>query len=170
MSSPTLSPSDRAPVSGDEEERLRLLFVCSSGGHLAQLAALDAWWSEHERHWVTFDTADARSALTGESTTWGYHPTTRSIPNLLRNTRLAWRELRSRKPDVVMTTGAGIALPFFVLARLRRIPTIYLEVYDRIDSSTMTGRLCRPFTSLFLVQWERQRPLYKGSVVVGPVW
>ena len=149
---------------------MRILFACSSGGHLAQLIALESWWRDHQRHWVTFDAADARGALVGESITWGHHPTTRNVPNLLRNTRLAWTILRRERPDVVMSTGAGIALPFFVLARAVGAKTVYLEVYDRIDSPTLTGRLCRRFTDLFMVQWEEQRPLYPASVVVGPVW
>ena len=68
-----------------------------------------------------------------------------------------------------VSTGAAVAVPFFVLGWLRRIPTVYLEVYDRIDSPTLTGRLCRPFARLFCVQWEEQRKFYPGSVVVGPL-
>jgi UDP-N-acetylglucosamine:LPS N-acetylglucosamine transferase len=149
---------------------VRLLLVCSSGGHLAQLVVLEDWWREHDRHWVTFGTTDARALLEGEQVTWAYHPTTRNIPNLLRNGVLAWKVLRRERPDVVMSTGAGVALPFFVLAKLVKARTVYLEVYDRIDSSTLTGRLCAPFTDRFLVQWEEQRRLYSDAIVVGPVW
>ena len=42
-----------------------------------------------------------------------------------------------------MSDGAGVALPFFVIAKLLGAATVYLEVYDRIDSRTLTGRLCR---------------------------
>ena len=87
----------------------------------------------------------------------------------VRNAGLAVRLLRAVKPSVIVSTGAGVAVPFFVLGWLRGIPTVYLEVYDRIDSPTLTGRLCRPFTRLFLVQWEEQRKFYPGSVVVGPL-
>jgi UDP-N-acetylglucosamine:LPS N-acetylglucosamine transferase len=149
---------------------VRILLVCSSGGHLAQLAVLGSWWRQHDRHWVTFDTADARALLEGESVSWAYHPTTRNVPNLLRNGALAWKVLRSERPDVVVSTGAGVALPFFVLAKLVKARTVYLEVYDRIDSSTLTGRLCRPLTDQFLVQWDEQRTLYPDAIVVGPVW
>jgi UDP-N-acetylglucosamine:LPS N-acetylglucosamine transferase len=145
----------------------RALLVGSSGGHLTQLWALQPWWSEWDRRWVTFDTPDAISLLADEPVTWAHHPTTRNIPNLLRNLRLAWTELRRTKPDIVVSTGAGVALPFFVLARLMRIPTAYIEVYDRIDSATLTARLCKPFTTLMCVQWEEQRELYKGSQVIG---
>ena len=48
-----------------------------------------------------------------------------------------------------------------------RIPTVYIEVIDRIDTRTLTARLCRPFTSRMLVQWDEQRRLYRDATVVG---
>jgi UDP-N-acetylglucosamine:LPS N-acetylglucosamine transferase len=149
--------------------RHRVLLVGSSGGHLTQLWALRGWWDDHDRVWVTFDTPDATSLLRGERTVWAFHPTTRNVRNLVRNAVLAWRVLRSERPDVVVSTGAGVALPFFVLGRLFGVATVYVEVFDRIDSATLTGRLCRPFTSLMCVQWEEQASLYRDSVVIGPL-
>lgn len=145
----------------------RLLLVGSSGGHLVQLMALESWWNAKERTWVTFPTPDAKSRLRGEKVIWAYFPTTRSIPNFFRNLMLALNVLSRNKPDVVVSTGAGVAVPFFLIARLRGIPTVYLEVYDRLDTPTLTGRLCRPLSTLFCVQWEEQRKLYKNAKVVG---
>lgn len=147
---------------------MRILYVGSSGGHLAQMLPL-ARVDGGEHHWVTFATPDAISKLADESVTWGHFPTTRNLPNLVRNWRQARSVLDSFRPDVVVSTGAGIALPYFVLARRRGIRTIYLEVIDRIATRTLTGRLVYPFTNEFLVQWDRQQPLYPDSVVAGPV-
>lgn len=147
----------------------RLLLVCSAGGHLAQLHRLEPYWSRHERTWVTFDLADARSLLAGEHVVYAHHPTTRNLPNLLRNLRLAWQVLRRERPDVVISDGAGVALPFFLLARLLGVRTVYIEVYDRIDSRTLTGRLCAPLSDLFCLQWPEQQALYPHGVVVGPL-
>ncbi len=108
--------------------------------------------------------------LEGESVTWAHHPTTRNAKNLLRNTKLAWNLMRRFRPDVVVTTGAAVAVPFFWMHKLFGARTIYLEVFDRIDSRTLTGRLCRPATDLFLVQWPEQQPLFRHSVVLGSVW
>ncbi len=144
-----------------------ILFVASTGGHLAQLVSLRDWWSQHPRHWVTFDKPDARSALVGEDVTWAFHPTTRNIPNALRNAALAVRVLRRLRPDVVVSTGAGVSLPFFVVARVLRIRTVYLEVYDRISSRTLTGRLSYPISDAFCVQWPAQQALYPGAAVIG---
>ncbi len=149
--------------------RRRVLFPLTSGGHLAQVMTLQPWWNEFERLWVTFDTPDAVSLLEQERTVWCYRPTTRHLGNLIRNTWLAWKVLRAYRPDVVVSTGAAVAFPFFVLAKLKRIPTVYVEVYDRISTRTLTGRLCRPFSDLFLVQWPEQVPLYRDAVLIGPL-
>ncbi len=151
----------------EPDSQLRVLMVCSSGGHLAQLMTLKPWWSQRDTAWVTFPTEDGRSLLAGERAYFAYYPTTRNIKNLIRNTLLAVRVMVKERPDVVVTTGAGVALPFFVLARLQRVPTVYIEVFDRIDHATLTAKLCRPFTTRMLVQWEEQKDLYAGSTVVG---
>lgn len=130
---------------------------------------LAPWWERHERAWVTFDKIDARSQLSDEQTWWAHHPTTRNLPNALRNLGLAIRVLWTYGPDVVVSNGAGVAVPFFVIARLMRRRTVYLEVFDRVKSPTLTGRLCRPLTHLFCVQWPQQQAWYRGSVVVGPL-
>ncbi len=145
----------------------RVLMVCSSGGHLAQLIAMRSWWSSRDVCWVTFPTADSESLLAGERMVPAYFPTTRNLKNLARNGILAARVLRREHPDVIVSTGAGVALPFFVLGRLRGIPTVYIEVFDRIDKPTLSGRLCRPFTTRMLVQWDEQKHLYAGSTLVG---
>jgi len=150
-------------------ERPHVLLVGSAGGHLAQLMRLRPWWSEMVRTWVTFDKPDARSLLADEAVIWAHHPTTRNVSNLLRNTVLAARQVRRLRPDIVVSTGAGVAVPFIAQARMLAIPTVYVEVFDRIDSPTMSGRMCRPLVSRFCVQWPEQQALYRGSRVIGPL-
>jgi UDP-N-acetylglucosamine:LPS N-acetylglucosamine transferase len=146
---------------------VKVALVCSSGGHLTQLYQLRPFWEKHERFWVTFKLPDSESLLADEDVIWAHYPTTRNVKNTLRNLVLACRVLPRRRPDLVVSDGAGVALPFFVVARLLRIKTAYVEVYDRIDSPTLTGRLCRPFSSLFLVQWEEQKRFYPQAELIG---
>jgi hypothetical protein len=150
-----------------EASRMKIVFACSAGGHLAQLLQLSSWYQPHERTWVTFELPDAVSLLAGEDVEWAYHPTTRNIPNLFRNTWLAWRVLRRTRPDVVVSSGAAIAVPFFWIGKLLRTKTVYVEVIDRIDTRTMTARLCSPVTDLVVAQDEMQRALFPGCHVIG---
>ena len=148
---------------------MKVAFVCSSGGHLAQLHRLEPWWTAHDRFWVTFDTLDATSLLVDEEVVWAHHPTTRNLLNAGRNLRLAWRVLHARRPDVVVSDGAGVAVPFFVVAKLLGIRTVYLEVVDRVETRTLTGRLVYPIADLFCVQWAEQARLYPRAVEVGAI-
>ena len=164
-----MTATHRARRAGGHDDPLVML-VASSGGHLSHLLELQGFWRDHRRVWVSFDMPDAISRLDGEEVVWAYRPTTRNVPNLVRNLRLAWTELRGRRPDLIVSCGAGVAVPFFWIGRLMGVRTAYLEVYDRIDSATMTGRLVRRFTDAMLVQWPEQASLYPRAKVMGTIW
>jgi beta-1,4-N-acetylglucosaminyltransferase len=157
------------PEVQDHRTGAPVLLVCSNGGHLAQLLRLEPWWRQHQRMWVTFQKTDAVSQLDGETIVWAYHPTTRNVVNLARNAILCARLLNRVRPSVIVSTGAAVAFPFFIAGRLLGIPTVFIEVYDRVDSTTLTGRLCRPLANLFLVQWPEQLQLYRGAQLIGPL-
>jgi len=119
---------------------VRVVLVCSSGGHLIQLHQLKPWWEKHERTWVTFDLPDGRSLLEGEDVVWAYHPTTRNIPNAARNLLLASRLLDSFRPDVVVTSGAGVGVPFIIAGRVRGCTTVFVEAFERVESPSRFGK------------------------------
>lgn len=146
---------------------MKIALVGSSGGHLTHLLALRTWWERHDRFWVTFDKPDATSVLADERVYWCHHPTNRNLPNLIRNTGLAWRVVRDERPDVIVSSGAAVAVPFFVVGKMIGARTVYLEVYDRIDSPTLTGRLVHPIADRFYVQWPEQLRFYRNARLAG---
>ncbi|MEL7210820.1 MAG: UDP-N-acetylglucosamine--LPS N-acetylglucosamine transferase, partial [Actinomycetota bacterium] len=89
-------PSGPDPVATDGR---KVLLVCSGGGHLAQLLRLEAWWKRHDRVWVTFEHA-VDSVPAGEQVHVAHSPTTRNIPNLVRNQALAVRVMKAERPDL----------------------------------------------------------------------
>ncbi len=132
---------------------MKICLVCSSGGHLVELHRLKAAWEEYDRFWVSFSGCDTDIVLKDERVVTAYHPTNRNLWNLIRNAGVAWRVLRRRRPDIIISTGAGIAIPFFYLAKLFGIPTVYVESFTRIHSLSLTGRIVYPIAGRFLVQW-----------------
>lgn len=157
------------PTAGGHLVAGPVLLVSTQGGHLAQLLVLQQWFAEHDHVWVCPDAPDVADRLAGERVIRSYSPTTRNLPNLLRNAALAVRVLRRERPSLVVSAGAGVAVPFFMAARLLGIPTVFIEVYDRVDSPTMTGRLCGPFTTRRIVQWPQQLRFYPDAHLVGPL-
>ena len=151
-------------------ENIKVCLVGSSGGHLTHLYMLKPFWKDKNRFWVTFDKEDARSLLEGERVYPCYYPTNRNLKNLLKNTVVAWKVLRKEKPDLLISSGAAVAVPFFYLAKLMGKKLIYVEVYDRIDKPTLTGRLVYPIVDCFIVQWEEQKQVYKKAVNLGSIF
>lgn len=149
---------------------MKVCLVGSSGGHLTHLYMLKPFWQDQERFWVTFDKADARSILEGETFYPCHYPTNRNLKNLIRNTILAWKILRKEKPDLIVSSGAAVAVPFFYLGKLFGAKTVYIEVFDRIDASTLTGKLVYPVTDKFVVQWEEMKQVYPKAVNLGSIF
>ena len=147
-----------------------VLLVASNGGHLLQLLQLADLWPRERRHWVTFRKSDAVSLLAGEKVTWAHHPTNRNIPNLIRNFGLALRMVRPRRAQAIVTTGAGVAVPFAVVGRLFGVNVVYIESMARITSPSLTGRLIYPFADTFIVQWPGLQRFFTRARSFGTVF
>jgi len=150
-------------------QRTDVLLVCSSGGHLFQLSALRPAWKDASSTWVTFDKSDARALLRSETVVYAYGPTNRSVANLVRNTGLAVRLVARLRPKVMITTGAGVAVPFAWVARLFGARVVYVESLARIDGPSLSCRLIAPVAERIYAQWPEfvsamPRARYAGSV------
>jgi UDP-N-acetylglucosamine:LPS N-acetylglucosamine transferase len=134
------------------------MLVCSSGGHLLQMLELRPAWDDFERVWVAFDKSDTRSLLAGERVIHAHGPTNRDLPNFVRNLGLAYRVIRRERPGAILTTGAGLAVPFAWVGRLFRVPTVYVESFTRIEELSLSARLISPIASRVYVQWRELAP------------
>ena len=151
-------------------EEIKICLVGSSGGHLTHLYQLKRFWKNKKRFWVTFDKEDARSILENEKVYNCYYPTNRNLKNLIRNTFVAIKVLKKEKPDIIISSGAAIAVPFFYLGKIFGAKTVYIEVFDRIDKPTLTGKLVYPVTDKFIVQWEEMKKVYKKAENFGSIF
>jgi beta-1,4-N-acetylglucosaminyltransferase len=145
------------------------LLVTSSGGHLLQLAQIRDLWPREERSWVTFDKPDARSLLAAENVVYAYQPTNRNAKNLVRNAVLAFRLIRRLRPRAIVTTGAGVAVPFCYVGRIFGARIVYVETLARVTKPSLTGRLVHPVAHRFFVQWPELVERYPKSEYVGTV-
>lgn len=153
-----------------DKNNLKICLVGSSGGHLTHLYMLKPFWENKDRFWVTFDKEDARSLLENEKIYPCYYPTNRNIKNLIRNTVIAIKILKREKPDLIISSGAAVAVPFFYIGKMFGAKTIYIEVFDRIDKATMTGKLVYPIADKFIVQWEEQKKVYPKAINLGSIF
>lgn len=149
---------------------LKICLVGSSGGHLTHLYMLKDFWKDNDRFWVTFNKEDANSILKNENIYYCHFPTNRNIKNLIKNTFLAIKLLKKEKPDLIISSGAAVAVPFFYFGKLFGAKTIYIEVFDRINKPTITGKLVYPVTDKFIVQWEEMKKVYPKAIFLGSIF
>lgn len=149
---------------------MKICLVGSSGGHLTHLYMLKPFWKNKDRFWVTFDKEDARSILKNEKLYPCYYPTNRNIKNLIKNTILAVKILHKEKPDLIISSGAAVAVPFFWIGKLMGAKLIYIEVFDRIDKPTLTGKLVYPIADKFIVEWEEMKKVYPKAINLGSIF
>lgn len=135
----------------------RVLFVCSSGGHLDQLVALLPPPENTDVAVATFLKPDAIDKVSSLRNYGLYWPTNRSIKALMINTWRAFSILSKERPDVIVSSGAAAAVAFFYVGKLfYKTKNVFIECIDRIDNTTLTARLVGPTTDLFICQWDTQ--------------
>jgi len=147
----------------------KLGLVCSSGGHFLQLYSLKDFWTGIDHFWVSFERDDTRSLIGSETKYWAYAPTNRNVINCVRNFFLAIKIFLKEKPDLLLSTGAGVAVPFIYGARLFGIKTVYVESLTRVKDLSLTGKLIYPIVDVLLVQWPELDKKYKKAKFAGQV-
>lgn len=147
----------------------RALLVASTGGHLEQLVQLEPVLGVSQKsQWMTFDSPQSASLLAGRDATIVPYIASRDWRGVMHAARLA-AKLDWDSIDVVISTGAAIALSVFPVARLRGTPSFYVESVSRFDGPSLTGRitqnlrLARTFTQH--VEWSTDQWQYRYSLL-----
>lgn len=149
---------------------MKVLVICSHGGHLTELLELLEAFEGHDLTFVTY-----HSNRDPEVRSRGRAYFLRNIGNNPVRMGLAFLSalyiiLRER-PRVIVSTGSEIAIPFFYLAKLLRMKTIFVESCCRVVRPSLTGRIVYPVADIFLVQWPSllehygRRARYRGSLL-----
>lgn len=144
-----------------------LCVVCSAGGHLSEaLGALVS--SGAPRYFVTYGEPHARERLSGEEAYYVIDPHT-SLVGYVKNTWQSIKLLIRKRPSVIFSTGAGIALATCIFGRLMGARVIYLETGARVTTPSKTGKLMYRFANVFIVQWKPMLSWFPNARYVGPL-
>lgn len=146
---------------------MKIGVFCSHGGHLTEAQEIVNPLNDHTIFYVTYN-CERTKAL-------GINYL---LPNIGTNVFLMiWATLYifyilfKERPNVIMSTGAEIAIPAFYIAKLFGIYTIFIESLACIDYPSKTGRIVYYVSDVFLVQWESllhkygNRAVFKGCIL-----
>ena len=147
---------------------MKILAVASGGGHWIELLRLTPFFELHDTTYTTVnatyaDDVDGQPFCeVKDATSWTPWATVVLACQILVI-------VLSRRPDVVITTGAAPGLFALVFGRLIRARTIWLDSIANVDELSRSGRMARRFADLWLTQWPHlageSGPEYAGSVL-----
>jgi UDP-N-acetylglucosamine:LPS N-acetylglucosamine transferase len=74
------------------------------------------------------------------------------------------------RPDVVISTGAAIGCIACILGKIMGAKIIWIDSITNVERLSLSGRLVRPISNLFLAQWQqftKQYPnvLFEGTLI-----
>lgn len=149
---------------------MKICLVSSSGGHLTETMQLLEAFAQDEIFFVTWS-GSREEDVTAVAPAYFIEPFGTNPLRLLQALPWTLGILLREKPDVIVSLGAEIALPFFYLGKLLGIRTIFIESWCRIHQLSKTGRLVYPIADVFLVQWPQllakcgRKARYEGAVI-----
>jgi UDP-N-acetylglucosamine:LPS N-acetylglucosamine transferase len=128
----------------------KICIVSSCGGHLTEVRSLREAYARYQHFYVLNDRVLLPPDMEGR--TYFIRHSERDLLFFV-NLVEAWRILRRERPRLILSTGAGPAVPFALVGRLLGIPSVYVETVTRIDHPSLTGRLMYYLAHRFVYQW-----------------
>jgi hypothetical protein len=148
----------------------RVLLVSSSGGVLPDLLALRPWWGRYDACWVAVDAPDTRELLIGERVRWTPELSPGRPDQVLAAVPAARAALRASRVDLVVSAGSGVAVPWFLAARVAGVRAVWVETFNIVDRAGLAARLCARLASQVLVQRPHLLARHRRAVDVGELW
>jgi UDP-N-acetylglucosamine:LPS N-acetylglucosamine transferase len=149
---------------------MKIGLICSHGGHLTETLQILEAFDGYDIFFATYHSSRDDYLMKIAPTFFTQNIGTSPV-RLLKASIWAWGILRKEKPDVILSLGAEIAIPFIYLAKFLGIKTIFIESWCRIEGLSKTGKLVYNIADQFWVQWPQldagcgPKVQYKGSVV-----
>lgn len=147
-------------------KEINICCISSHGGHFHELmsAVSDI---EEEMCWITFKTEHTNKILINKKHHFIIDPVTNKLKFIL-NTFEALRILIIERPKYIISTGAGIAVPFLIMGKkLFKSKIIFIESAAAVDEPSKTGRFIYKYSDLFLVQWKSLLKYFPNAKYVG---
>lgn len=149
------------------EATVKVCIVSSCGGHLTEVRCLKPAYAVYEHFYVLNDKAMLPADMEGR--TYFIAHSERDWKFLL-NLWEAFRIFRKEKPHVLLSTGAGPAVPFAIIGRfLFGTRVIFVETITRIERPSMTGRIMYCLAHDFFYQWHSLERFFPKGINGGPL-
>jgi beta-1,4-N-acetylglucosaminyltransferase len=148
---------------------LRICLICSVGGHFKQMLKLTEAWKDHDHFFVLMDKPVIDSFRKREQVFMVTSPERNPFLFVI-NIFESFKIFLKMKPDIVISTGAGVAIAMCYIAKFFKKKVIYIEDWCIVEKPSVTGRAVYPIANLFIVQREHLKAFYPKAVFGGELF
>ncbi|OHB60645.1 MAG: hypothetical protein A2Y12_02900 [Planctomycetes bacterium GWF2_42_9] len=150
-------------------KKLKICLAASAGGHLTQLLKLAKTWDEYDPFFIT--TCEAvKNKLEQYGNVYITAESNREHPlKVLKVLFYCLRIILKERPDVVISTGAAIGCVACILGKLIGAKVIWIDSITNVEKLSLSGRLVRPISNLFLAQWQQFAKQYPNVFFEGTI-
>ena len=125
------------------------LFVVSSGGHLQEALHLSKILElSPDSHFITHANPQTRSLLEGKSSFFVDNIESRAWGKMMRVSPSIFKIIRGLEYDLIISTGAAIAVSTIPSHLILRKKFYYFESLTRVNDPSMTGKILEIFPSI----------------------
>lgn len=157
---------------GNDMKQKKVCLISSSGGHLEQIKQLKDVYSKYDCFYVVTRTKATEAMKQKHYIVSDLLRKNKAIM-VLRMIRMMFEQFFifvKERPDVILTTGAAVAIPMCIIGKVFHKKVIYIESYARMTTPNKTGKLIYKFADLFIIQWEELRKYYPNAVYGGSIY
>lgn len=149
---------------------MKICICCSAGGHLIEALQIKDAYKDYDYFFFTFYQKGIIDEIKKERVYFSIN-LERNIIKFFKCITDTFKVLLKEKPKIIISTGAGFAIPSIILGKLLfRSKIIFIETFTRIYEPSMSGKIAYYFSDLFFVQWKQllskygKKAVYRGAV------
>ena len=148
---------------------MKICVPSSAGGHFTEVNVLKKFFEENETFYVVPDEKRMKLLLKNKKAYFVKNPG-RKIFLTIKNIFKAYKIMRKEMPQLVVSTGASVAIPYSIFGKLFGAKLIFIESICRTKKKSFSGRIMYHFSDLFFVQWEKMKKVYPKAAYAGRVF
>lgn len=145
---------------------MKICLICSAGGHLTQIRKLEKFYRKYDYFFVTFFSKPIEELAKKERFHFVKDPG-RNLYRFLVNIFQSLKVFLMERPDVIISTGAGVAVAMCWWGRIFSKKVIFIEDWCVVEKPSFSGRLIYPIAHLFIIQWEQLQKYYTKARFKG---
>lgn len=146
--------------------RKKIVAISSPGGHLLEIIKALPSSYENEVIHITFKNGLTIDTLKSKKKFFIIDPHISKFKYVLNFLQSLFLFIKIR-PNVIISTGAGMVIPFILIGSFFKVKIIFIETGARINKPSRTGKFLYKYSDLFIIQYKSLLKFYPKSKIAS---